>query len=380
MAQITAVKESFMASSTDTQEIQVFVHLAHGFGRNSWKKRFDKGEIIGINHQDPYGYQQAKTMGCRVAQAEDFPENRMGRLLRLGIRALLGFDLLHAWRNRQGIFAADVVWTHTESQALAILLLMRQHAGRRPKLLAQTIWLMDAWDSYSGLRQRFYRSLLKNADVLTFHSTLALRKAEGLFPGKPTELVRYGIRADQQLDEPGRPLHTPIRLLMLGNDRHRDWPTFIKAVKGDARLEAKAVTRAKLTELIDGAGNIKQEVPRNNEELFALFRWTDFVVVCLTQNLHASGLTVIQEAVLCGVPVICSAVGGLESYFTEDEISYVTAGNPAAIRETIDRLSADNGLRQGKVQAALARMKSGNINSRSFVARHVELSRQMLGR
>ncbi len=376
----TAVKERFMASSTDTHEMQVFVHLAHGFGRDSWKQRFDRGEIIGINHQDPYGYQQAEAMGCRIAQSEDLPEDRLGRLLRLGVRAVLGFDLLHAWRNRQGIFAAEIVWTHTESQALAILLLMRRHAGRRPKVLAQTIWLMDAWDSYSGLRQRFYRSLLKHADVLTFHSTLALRKAEGLFPGKPTELVRYGIRADQQLDQAGRSLHAPIRLLMLGNDRHRDWPTFIKAVKGDARLQAKAVTRAKLTELIGGAENIHQEVPRNNEELFALFGWADFVVVCLTQNLHASGLTVIQEAVLCGIPVICSAVGGLESYFTEDEISYVPAGDPAAIRETIDRLSADDELRKGKVRRALARMKSGNINSRSFVAQHVELSRQMLGR
>ncbi len=360
--------------------MKVFVHLAHGFGRESWKSRFDKGEIIGINHDDPYGYQQASAMGCTLQQSEDYPEGRFGRLVRLGVRAVFGFDLVHAWRNRRGIFNAEVIWTHTESQSLAISLLMKLRRSAKPKLIAQTVWLMDAWDTYAGLRQRLYLSLLRSADLLTFLSPPAMRKAQHLLPSKPTAFLLYGIRTDQPLEVLDRPGHTPARLLMLGNDRHRDWLTFIAALKNDARYTAKAITRAPLAEQLQAVSNITQEVPTNNDELFALFRWADIVVICLTENLHASGITVVEEAVLCGLPVICTHVGGIESYFTEDEITYVPVGDPEAVRQAIQRLTADPVLREGKVRRALARMKTGDINSRSFVARHVELSHTLLGR
>ncbi len=364
--------------SGDSQ-MRVFVHLAHGFGRSSWKSRFDKGEIIGINHDDPYGYQQASAMGCAVQQSEDQPEGRLGRLIRLGVRALFGFDLVHAWRNRRGIFNADVVWTHTESQSLAVSLLMKRR-NAKPKLIAQTVWLMDAWDTYARLRRRFYLSLLRGADLLTFLSPPAMRKAQHLLPAKPTAFLLYGIRTDQSLEVLDRPVHTPARLLMLGNDRHRDWPTFIAAVKNDGGYTAKAITRAPLAESLRAVSNIVQEVPTSNDELFALFRWADIVVICLTENLHASGITVVEEAVLCGLPVICTHVGGIESYFTDDEITYVPVGDPEAVRQAIQLLAADPAFREGKVRRALARMKTGDINSRSYVARHVELSHELLGR
>ena len=360
--------------------MKVFVHLAHGFGRTAWKSRFDQGEIIGINHDDPYGYQQANAMGCVLQQSEDMPEWRLGRLIRLGGRAFFVFDLVHAWRNRRGILHADVVWTHTESQSLAILLLLKRQKGTKPKLIAQTVWLMDAWDTYAGLRRQFYLSLLRGADLLTFLSPPAMRKAQHLLPAKRTAFLLYGIRTDQALEVLDRPVHTPARLLMLGNDRHRDWPTFITAVKNDARYTAKAITRAPLTEHLQGVGNVVQEVPTSNEELFALFRWADIVVICLTENLHASGITVVEEAVLCGLPVICTHVGGIESYFTEDEITYVPVGDPEAVRQAVQQLAADAALREGKVRRALSRMKTGNINSRSYVAQHVALSQELLNR
>ena len=363
-----------------SSQIKVFVHLAHGFGRNSWKSRWDKGEIIGINHEDPYGYQQASAMGCALQQSEDYPEGRLGRLVRLGVRALLGFDLVHAWRNRRGILNAEVVWTHTESQSLAISLLIKLRKAAKPKLIAQTVWLMDAWHTYAGLRKRFYLSLLRGADVLTFLSPPAMRKAQLLLPAKPTAFLLYGIRTDQPLEMLDRPVHTPARLLMLGNDRHRDWPTFIAAVRNDARYTAKAITRAPLTEQLRAVSNVVQEVPTNNDELFPVFRWADIMVICLTENLHASGITVVEEAVLCGLPVICTQVGGIESYFTEDEITYVPMGDPEAVRQAIQQLDANSTLRESKVRRALARMKTGDINSRSFVARHVELSHKLLGR
>ncbi|HEX4284352.1 MAG TPA: glycosyltransferase family 4 protein [Terracidiphilus sp.] len=360
--------------------LRVFVHLARGFGRAAWKERWDRGQIVGINHDDPYGYRQAEQMGCSVQQSEDPPEGRLMRLFRLATRALLGFDFWHAWSNREGIFNADVVWTHTESQCLAVLLLarFRRSDARRPAIIAQTVWVMDSWESYGAPRRWFYRSLLRQADMLTFLSPSAAAKAQSLFPHQHVEFIKYGIRADQSLAIIDREKHAPIRILSMGTDRHRDWPTLIAAIRNDARYQARAVTGAKIDALLAGASNITKERAKSNTELMALLSWADVIVVPLVENLHASGITVLEEAVLCGIPVIVTDVGGLRSYFDSQEVTYVRANDPQGLRAAIDALMADDETRRKKAACALARMKQGDLNSRSFVARHVELSQQLL--
>ena len=365
---------------SNQNHLHVFVHLARGFGRSAWKRQWDEGRIVGINHDDPYGYRQAEEMGCTLEQSEDYAEGYLTRLLRLSVRAILGFDLLHAWRNRKGIFAAQIVWTHTESQALAVLLLMRLHAPdqRSVAVIAQTVWVMDNWESYSLLRRAFYRSLLQRADVLTFLSPSAAVMAMQRFPGSRVEFVKYGIRADQPLALVNRAVHTPIRVLTMGNDRHRDWPTFIAAIKNDPRYVAKAATGAKIKRLLANVHNINREKANTNDQLMELLRWADVAVICLLENLHASGITVIEEAVLCGIPVITTDVGGLRGYFGPEEVTYVPANDPEALRSAIDRLMANEQMRRQKARNALMRMKNGDLNSRSFVARHVELSNDLL--
>ena len=76
---------------------------------------------------------------------------------------------------------ADIIWTHTESQYLAVaaVLLLR---GAKTKLLGQTVWLMDRWRSIDPLRRALYRRLVQRVDVLTFHSPANLAMAQGSFP------------------------------------------------------------------------------------------------------------------------------------------------------------------------------------------------------
>ncbi len=368
-----------MNMPANDNKLRVFVHLAHGFGRAGWKQKWDRGEIVGINHDDPYGYRQAEDMGCILEQSEDYPEGRVRRLLRLGLRAILGFDFLHAWNNRQSIFGAEVVWTHTESQALAVLMLARfsRSSRRSTAIIAQTVWVMDCWESYSFIRRAFYRSLLRRADMLTFLSPSAAAKAQELFADRHVEFIKYGIRADQSLAVIHREKHAPVRLLSMGTDRHRDWSTMVAAIKNDSRYLARAVTGAKIEGLLANVTNITRERAKTNDELLTLLNWADIVVVCLAENLHASGITVIEEAVLCGVPVIATDVGGLRSYFSPEEITYIPPKSPEALRSAIDLLMADDEIRQGRTKRALTRMKDGDLNSRSFVARHVELSNEL---
>lgn len=365
---------------SSAKKIKVFVHLARSFGLAAWQERWDAGKVLGINHRDPYGYQQALEMGCRLSQSEDPPENAFQRLVRLGTRAILGFDLLHAWSNRHGIFNAEVVWTHTESQALAVLLLTRLMGSvRPPKLIVQTVWMVDDWRSYSAPRRWFYTQLLRRADILTVHSRSALRELRRLFPASRSELVRYGIRSEQSLNRQPRPIGTPVNVLSLGNDRHRDWPVFVAALRDQPELQARMLTRMNVADLVAGVSNIEVMQPANNEGLIDLYTWADVVVVCLTDNFHASGITVIQEAVLFGVPVICSDCGDLQSYFEPDEVLYFRPHDPLALRAAILACKHDQASASARANRALARMKTGNINSYSFVAQHVTLSRELLG-
>src|SRR6266704_2223358 len=90
--------------------IRVFVHLARGYGSRDWEKRWNEGKVIGINEPLPYGYFRAAEFGCLVEYSQDAVESIFGKLLRLGMRTILGFDLVHAWRNYGKISASDVLW------------------------------------------------------------------------------------------------------------------------------------------------------------------------------------------------------------------------------------------------------------------------------
>jgi len=369
-------------SQRSSRPLAVFVQLAHGFGGTTWRERWTNDQLLGINEDNAYGYLHAREMGCDVVQSEDRAESTIDRLTRLGARVVLGFDLVHTYRNRHALFAADVVWTHTESQSLAVAaLLLIWRRRTEPRLIAQTVWLMDNWESYSKLRRAFYRLLIRRCNMITFHSSDAVDRAKRLFPGKHAECVRFGIKIDNNMfNHSRRPVEGPVRILSLGNDRHRDWKTLIEALAHYRNYEVKIVTSARLSRLLVNVPNVTIERPQTNRELMALYDWADCVVLCLSANVHASGITVIQEAVVQGIPVVCTDTGGLRSYFTSEDIRYTPIANPVAVREAIDELAADSNMQRMMKTNAISRMRNNNLDSRSFVRRHVELSMKLLGR
>src|ERR1700739_373149 len=103
------------------QKINAYVHLAYVFDAQKWQQDWKSGTKIGLNEEFPYGYHNAAAFGARVTHSTDHNENASQKMLRYALRLLCGFDLVHAWRNRQKLHEADIVWTHTESQSLAVL-------------------------------------------------------------------------------------------------------------------------------------------------------------------------------------------------------------------------------------------------------------------
>jgi len=145
---------------------KVFVFLGEGFGASRWRKAWKNGSVPGICDRLPYGYFHAANDSWSVTYSEDHDEPALFQLARRGLRKVLGFDLVHAWHNRQALSASDVVWTHTEREYLAALCLWSLRPPRnRPKLIAQSVWLFDRWSRFSSLRRLIYQKLIRE---LTF--------------------------------------------------------------------------------------------------------------------------------------------------------------------------------------------------------------------
>ncbi len=362
--------------------LRVFVLLAHSFGARRWQERWARGELAGIHERLPYGYFHCAGSHCEVEYSEDADESRLTRLVRMCCRRLLGFDLIHAWRHRENIARADVVWTHTELEYLAILLLFQLGVmSARPRLIAQSVWLFDRWPRMSRLRRWAYRRLIEEADILTVHSPENLRIARELFPHKRSELIRFGIDSSCVRPVRRREMKRPLRVLSLGNDMHRDWDTLIKAFGGrseiQVRMGGKRIGR-RLRRQTGRLANLEIVTPATAAESDRLYQWADFVVVPLKPNLHASGITVVTEAVLFGVAVICTDTGGLRTYFSDDEIRYVPIASPEHLRSAVEQLSRDSELRTAMSRRAQARIARSELDSRTFARRHFELSQLLI--
>jgi glycosyltransferase involved in cell wall biosynthesis len=369
-----------MPATSPNPPIRVFVHLAYGFGAAQWQAKWDRGEIIGVNDRLPYGYAWAQEDGCLIEYSEDRREDVLSRTLRLGVRLALGFDFVHAWRNRRGIRASEIVWTHTESQHLAVLLLLRGRArSRRPKIIAQSVWLFDVWPRLSPVKRWLFRMLMARADLLTVLSPENLQRARSLFPEQRSLMIPFGIRVDRMVPRARRGAHRPIHVLSLGNDRHRDWASLVAAARDWPKAEVRIVA-PRLPRGLACGPNVTLVHPKTNDELAALYEWADMVALPLTQNLHASGITVIEEATVFGVPVITTDTGGLRAYFSDEELRYVRPRDPVALREAIEALAADDAARWDMVERARRRIIDAGLTSRDFARRHAELSRELLDR
>jgi glycosyltransferase involved in cell wall biosynthesis len=240
------------------------------------------------------------------------------------------------------------------------------------------VWLFDRWRSLSVPKRWLYRRLINQADVLTTLSPDNLRAARQLFPEVRSELIRFGVNSDSIVPAAMHAVHSPLRVVALGNDMHRDWETLIAAARQWSECTVRIASRQLDSRVSARAPNVHVIAATSHREVVELYSWADIAVVALKPNLHASGLTVIFESVLHGLPVICTDTGGLRAYFSEDETRYVPPRDPAAIRFALKELAEDDEMRLAMVKRAQTRVLSEDMSSRAFAERHYELSRQLI--
>ncbi|HTH58864.1 MAG TPA: glycosyltransferase [Paraburkholderia sp.] len=352
---------------------QVHVHLFYGAD----PRHYRKGEDIGCL----YGYHHAESDEFALNYSRDAAESKPVRLVRRALKAALGFDFVHTWRNRRAILDSDAVWTHTEQEHLAVSLLLLLNArrrGHRPLLLAQSVWLLDRWTSYGPLRQALYRKLLSRADLLTTLATENAALCHEYF-GRHARHVYYGLNT--QDFPPRTPAqwqpHTPLRVAGIGNDRDRDWETLAAALGDDPRYTVRIATRRRIPASVN-APNVEIVRVSGIKEQHALYDWADLIVVPLRPNTHASGITVMLEAAALGKPMVVTRVGALDDYFDDDAVSYVAPFDHAELREAVDALMRDPSLALRKAQAACEQLRERDLTTQHFARQHVQLTREMI--
>lgn len=361
-----------------SRTMKVFVQLAYGYDADRWEKRWLSGSLLGTNERLPYGYHHAREMGCSVEYSRDAAETTMQKFFRLVLRAVLGFDFLHTWRNRSGVLSATTVWTHTESQHLAVALLLKLiPSPRRPVVIGQSVWLMDRWDRFGVVRKLFYRWLLSEIDALTFLSPNNTKRAMQVFGADKCQMVKFGIKGDDRSKPKIREALDTVRLLAIGNDRHRDWDCLVKAFANEPRIEVDIVSQTMDPRLLRGIDNIRLKEVRCQSALVEAYERADIVVIPLRPNLHASGISCIEEALNAGKPVVCSRAGGLTGYFNGREVAYAEPGSPMSLRQSVLWVASDPNRRRDMVLQAQSRMVRDGLDSRTFVRRHVEISRAL---
>ena len=361
--------------------LEIFVFLKHKLNASQWQKDNAAGLVA---DRTPYGYHLAEQHGCRLTFSKPHQEGCCLRFLRRLLRKLFQVDLIHAWRNREQIFKSQVVWTHTEYEFLALLLLFRFCKPRpRPKLIGQSVWLADHWHKLSSIKKFLYRKLTPSADVLTFHTQQGLDKMQAILKHPDCRLVKFGVSLESfpfqkkalQTSQDGK-----IKIATLGNDMHRDWSTFLSAFGKQKDFTVKIATSALNKSDVGYLGNIEVDLVRSIAGLQELYAWADLVVLPLRHNTHASGLTVICEAIRCGTPVVCTDTGDLRTYFSDQHICYVPPGSPDLIRQAAHSLARDNKRCLDLVSNSQKLLKEEQISSEGFVLRHVEISRQLVSR
>jgi glycosyltransferase involved in cell wall biosynthesis len=355
--------------------MQVLVLLEHGRGLARWRKRYEAGAVYDAS---PYDYAAAESPDVHVTFSEDGPDGGPYAFLRKAVLKVTGLDLVHVLRNLRAARRADVIWTHTETEHLALGLLKSLRLPL-PPVIAQSVWLVDAWASTPWVKQAMYRWCLRHVELAT---TLSPVNAGILSEtiGKPVRFVPYGVVTEPWIEAPTAERGDgPLRVLALGNDRHRDWDTLREVARAaGGELEVRVLTRLVGPEWAAGVAGLTVGQARSVTETGEAFAWADVVCLPLRTNLHASGITVLLEAAAWSKPCVVTDTGGLDAYFTADEVAYVPLGGaPDQWLEAVYALR-DPARAQELVTAMRTRVAEGGYSGAGFAAKHVAMSDELL--
>jgi glycosyltransferase involved in cell wall biosynthesis len=306
----------------------------------------------------------------------DHEEHRFVAVARRGVRRLLGFDFVHAWRNRRGLGAADVVWTHTEWESLAAVSVLWLLRNRTTQVIAQSVWLWDDWSRHSIVKRRLHLALLQRAAVEITLSDANRKVARRVRRSDDVLRVPFGaavnpvLGEEVLLDAPPRSKHV---VLAVGNDRHRDWATLHAAARQMPGTIFRVATLSPRYPREDAPENVQVEPVRSLSELYGLYATSGAVVLPLVENMHASGCTTAIEAQWFGCPLVTADVGGLGLYLGDEGVHLYEPRSARSLADALQLALADRAQTDFRERQQDFLVRSG-LTAEDYVARYVLLT------
>jgi glycosyltransferase involved in cell wall biosynthesis len=313
--------------------------------------------------ESPWGFSKAANRGYQVK----FSAGKSRSLLERLVRRLTGFDLIHAWRERRNMAKADIILTHTENEYLAAAFVLRLCNIKPPRLQGNTLWMFNEWSQLDMFRKAIVRYCFPRVDVLTCNAVPNVAGGKTIIT-KPVVYVPYGISTESfPLIEPVLRLTGPI--LAVGNDKSRDWGAIELAAKANPKMPVR-IASSVAPKTLSALNNVALAATHGVTETRDLYDDARMVVVPVYENWHASGITVILEAVARAAPVVAADEGGLREYFSGKEI--LLYGPLCTYKNLNEAISAclespDEALERAR--KAQARFLSSSYDSQSFVDR-----------
>lgn len=337
-----------------------------------WGRRHAAGEVA---DPTPYGYDAAGSV-FEMRWSISGPESDLARRVRERLVSLLGFDLVHAWRNRRLIRWADVVWTHTEREHLAVAAVQSFRGRRRVPVLAQSVWLWDRWPAWGRWRRLLVARLLRSHPVECTHSRVNCEASLAAVPGRRVVLLPFGSTVpapgDATLAEPGRHGDARPLVLALGNDADRDWELMKDVAEALPDLDFRIATSRRSVMRMPWPGNVTCAPAPSQAAVAALYREATVVAVPLRANRHASGATTCIEASGAGRHVVATATGGIEDYLPADSHLLEVGDVDGWVRSLRECTSSP-------VAAEAGFVARHGLTGQDYVARYVALTRDLLG-
>ena len=360
-----------MTDAGASQRRRVTVLMNHSQDPAAWTDRHRAGHTI---EATPYGYGLADEW-FDLTWARSHQESPRVRRWRIALAGRLGFDLVHAWRNREVLFAADVVWTHTEVEHLAVSFLQRlmpRHRGTR--VLAQTIWLWDRWPELGRMKRGLYRWLLRSQPVECTHSPLNLAVSRETVPGRRVLLVPFGTHGLDALVSPSEETPNDWDVIAPGNDQHRDWATLAEVARRRPHLRFWVASGSASARAVVWPDNVHVARVPDASVYATLLANASACVLSLKPNLHVSGMTTTLEATSVGTPVVVAGDGGLPAILGPGPL-FERSGDPAALALAIDRALSAGSDDDGSMPDVVGR----GLTQRDYVTRYAILTDMMCG-
>jgi glycosyltransferase involved in cell wall biosynthesis len=263
----------------------------------------------------PWGFGHVARFGHDVT----FTRGRALGLSERIVRKVLGCNFWHAWVNRTELAAADAILTHTERDYLAAAAVLRLIGARGPVLQGNVLWLFFEFSKRPVWQRLFARWAWARVDLHTCNATPNAAAGRALGIGD-VSYVPYGISVESF------PVTPPVErsgdlIASIGTDRARDWEAVVEIAIAMPQMRFRVASQNPAVDLA-GLSNVEVRPTNGVTETNALYGQASLVVLPLLPNFHASGITVLLEAVARGVPVVCGRQGGLDDYFTAEEVWY----------------------------------------------------------